>query len=618
MRLKFGYQTIIWGAYPIDRHHLNRFGRMLDVIRDAGFTGVEFFQNPKELPPYDQLTELLREKNPPLELLGLAEGSLADRVEYLSGDKSPYLYLDRELDERAREFMEDGYRIAIHPHHLGGIDSFAKAKQLLRDNPKLLCIPDSAHAAIKREDVRKEIREHLDQLAAVHIKDWRPGFGRISALYARGLTELGEGEVRDSIRDVLDYLSALPNPESTSTYTGWVVVEQDYSEGLIEDSVQRSSTWLQKGKFIGARSFVLDPEPQGSDQPEDNEWTRQIALGAHRLSSSDLNQLYERLAQAFQEAFASMGVEAVALWSRSARDDVLTLQALEPPEDVTPPETVLQVCDCWLENDEDWSADPSIKQSLGLGDKALGRRRLTIRSMWNPHVIRLVVDLFAPSDFQVPTPQRFLERTVGRAFDLHLDKIMLSNAAEVNRVSSANQDLDSFCRDLRQVIRESLNCENVAMFLTDSTGIRLEPTPGTREELNWSSENQRFYVTDDGHPTTLAWQDGEPVFTNRRGDEPDRPDKAKSWLKSDHSSRPRVLYMPVISIEKTGSLATQPRTCKVRQQAHDSCTRKASYGSQFLRGRSNRVGSHSADRDSSDTNSSTRRRRADAPPDAKP
>jgi len=548
--MRFGIQTILWGLKPAD------YSRMLDIIEDAGFEGVEFFQHPRNLPPLRELLRLLCERKRPLALLGLSGGNLKTRVAYLNQDardwcapecwnpKAPYLYVD-EWSEEAATLLKDGYQLAVHPHYLKQISSASDAFELLKKHPGLLYIPDTAHSEIKREDIIRGLSKHSDRLAAVHLKDWRPGFGRASALYARGFTELGRGTV--NLEQVLRYL------QKNIRYQGWVVVEQDYTEGLAEGSVQDSARWLARRTELRP-SLLMSPRPL--QQTEFIDQSAPITVNAvhffstQRFASQDVGQIYQRIAEALAE---SLRLKAVAIWSCSELERILTLQGLAPspqPEDasLTVAYEEFQSLDAgWL---EPAGVHPAVQEAI---DNVIGGGRafrLPVQSTWNPHQVRIVVDLFT-ENWPTPSPesQNLLSQSVARVFDTHLDRISFSSAADLNLEATLAGDERDFGSRLKSLVRRRLQCDAVALFRTDRSGTRLKPF--VSPELEWRDDlhpSECYYEDGDGQLTTLVWQSREPQFRNRKP-APAREKVSKCILPSNYKSHDRVLAMPIVDIK---------------------------------------------------------------------
>jgi inosose dehydratase len=244
--LRIGVQTISWGEKVRDVSH------MLREVRQVGYDGVELAQSPAELPGVSELLDLLESER--LVILGIAGGSLRDRLDYVGrveeelrsrmmvggyrGETSPqprpYVYVDGEYSEDWNVAFRAGVRLALHPHMFKPVQTAHEAEVLLRQHPTLELLPDTAHLQIAGSDPLEFIKSWEDRLAAIHLKDWSPLWGRSYPFYARGFCELGQGTV--DLVSVLEWVGK-------RAFQGWVVVEQDYSNDPAE-SARVSLDWL--------------------------------------------------------------------------------------------------------------------------------------------------------------------------------------------------------------------------------------------------------------------------------------------------------------------------------------------------------------------------------------
>ena len=96
--MRFGFETVLWGRRIDDLDYT------LEVIARCGYEGVEFSQHPSQifvrdgedvrpLRDVEEMLALLHKHG--LELIGLVEGSLHERMNFLQGHTEAYLYLDR-------------------------------------------------------------------------------------------------------------------------------------------------------------------------------------------------------------------------------------------------------------------------------------------------------------------------------------------------------------------------------------------------------------------------------------------------------------------------------------------------------------------------------------------
>lgn len=239
MTWKFAVHTISWGDRPLE-----------EILRDAGnagYAGVELFQHPSELGGVESIVEAFDRSD--VQLVGVAAGSFAERchlVRQIAGlrgvtldDPSlPYIYCDewRDEDSQFKDAVSEGLRIGLHPHMYKPVQTFQEAAAILKANPKVGFLPDTAHLMVAGESPASVIKELAAFLVGVHLKSWREDVGRSYHFYARGFCELGEGDV--NVEAVLDVLNE-------ASFHGWLIVELDSTSQPME-SAKRSLEWLRK------------------------------------------------------------------------------------------------------------------------------------------------------------------------------------------------------------------------------------------------------------------------------------------------------------------------------------------------------------------------------------
>jgi inosose dehydratase len=266
----FANAPLSYGAFEVTVGHgytVPSPERVLAAIGDAGYGGTELGP-----PGYLGEGEVLRERlersgldlvggfvplpltEPELDLGGLgrtldlfeAAGAGAPKP-VLADTGSPERHANPgraavdaalRLDERAWRRLVDGVRRAAEAarergfeptfHHHGGthVESPAEIERLLEDTDVGLLL-DSGHLAVAGGDPVAALRDWVERVAAVHIKDVRLDVldtvktERADTLTAwrRGLfCALGDGDV-----DLDGFCAAL----AAAGYDGWVVVEQD-------------------------------------------------------------------------------------------------------------------------------------------------------------------------------------------------------------------------------------------------------------------------------------------------------------------------------------------------------------------------------------------------------
>jgi sugar phosphate isomerase/epimerase len=233
---------------------------MLEEIKRAGYTGVEFAQHPEQLGAIDQLHKLLT--NLDLRCLGMAGGSLSERIEFvkefravansrlggniasrkatkghshLASNSQPYVYLDEWGGMSPEVALQMGVRLAVHPHMFKEIQTAFDAEKLLEKYPGLWFLPDTGHLTVAGEDVVSVLDRNYSRIEAIHLKDWTAEFGRAYQFYSRGFVGLNNGDVR--LEAIIKYLKQQRN------YRKWVVVEQDITDDPFR-SAEDSRQWL--------------------------------------------------------------------------------------------------------------------------------------------------------------------------------------------------------------------------------------------------------------------------------------------------------------------------------------------------------------------------------------
>ena len=84
--MKVGFQTILWGPRP------GNLLSVFDALAEAGFQGVEFAQRPEVLGDVVSLGTALQERR--LTCLGLAGGTLEERMDFCGDFRPQYLYIE--------------------------------------------------------------------------------------------------------------------------------------------------------------------------------------------------------------------------------------------------------------------------------------------------------------------------------------------------------------------------------------------------------------------------------------------------------------------------------------------------------------------------------------------
>ena len=268
--MRFGSQTIIYGP-RFDS--IDALDRAFAFIADAGFAGVELFQEPQEFLRLgldcQELTDKLKTRFPPRTARDVRSRPKGEEGVPWS-QREAYLYTDTFPVDEVLRTLEAGYRVALHPHTFKPIHNVEDARRWFLDprfqkywksksRPQLLIIPDTAHAKIVWDDTVETCRRFRKELAAVHIKGWNDGYGRMSQRYSRGFRPINEDDA--DVRSVLEELKldSYRNP--------WIVVEQDYSPDSAEEAIRHGAETLAQWGLPIAGKRLLQAEPRHWEEP---------------------------------------------------------------------------------------------------------------------------------------------------------------------------------------------------------------------------------------------------------------------------------------------------------------------------------------------------------------
>lgn len=235
--MRLAIHSIAWG-------HTRDLRGMLREIKAAGYSGVEFFQHPDDLGGAEAVLKMCKAEN--VEIVGTCAGSWDQRLKFVeawsdfhkipvSDGRCPYIYVDDWDESLGATALQQGFRVALHPHMYTSCQTMREADVILAKHPSLLFLPDTAHISIAGDNPVSAIEKHWSRLAGIHLKGWYSDVGRSYQFYARGFCELGHGTV--FLKDVLSLLTK-------RWLTCWIVVEQDRAENAVQ-SATASLNWLR-------------------------------------------------------------------------------------------------------------------------------------------------------------------------------------------------------------------------------------------------------------------------------------------------------------------------------------------------------------------------------------
>jgi sugar phosphate isomerase/epimerase len=238
-------------GFPLAIHSIGwgseiKLATLAAEIACAGYKGVELFQDPRKIGSAAEVYDVFTQNG--LTLVGICGGTFKERVSFVvdyshllkqhnRAAVAPYVYLDDEIDSDVKVALEDGHRIALHPHMYKLVQTMAEAESQLELYEKLLLIPDTAHLYIAGDNAVDAIKRYSARLASIHLKNWKRNVGLSFQFYGRGFCELDEGDI-----DMEAVLSAALTPMKKGV---WLVVEHDRPKDPLA-SASRSFTWINR------------------------------------------------------------------------------------------------------------------------------------------------------------------------------------------------------------------------------------------------------------------------------------------------------------------------------------------------------------------------------------
>lgn len=518
--VNIGVRTRVWGR------RLSNIEAILDLIAQQGFSGVEFSQRPEDLgvPNIDVLQQLLRERN--LVLLSLGNGSLEERCNFLGHARPIYLYIKHWDISHVPNLVERGFKPVLHPGAFSPIRRIEDALALTERYPGLSLICDTAHSVIVGEDPVQSIRNAWTKVAAVHLKDWRPDFGRNGPRYGRGFTEFGKGIVplEKVVRELL-----------TSNYPGWLVVEIEKPSQDEVFSVQMSSEWLASHRVLlhEPRLSTHRPIIQSQSNPR---YKRTLPLEAELAfrealalaTSGNMQNLYKVVISSFE---ALIPCHRIELWTCSPAQNTVALTCVLPHKQEIVPK-LLPLADSLYSVAVDRGApftrfdlaaplshslqehgNVMLKDVHSLTPSISQMVTIPLFNAENQNYPRFLLNLFPKSDEVIFTDDEifWLGKTVLISVDTVLDRLCSAASVNVSLIAGQCEELKEFLLQLRNLIQDSVSCMGVAIFLVTEgwDKLILASTTGT----DWLvPREEHFYERNEGL-TGKVWARAEPLLT---------------------------------------------------------------------------------------------------------
>jgi sugar phosphate isomerase/epimerase len=502
--MKIACQTILWGS------KIQCIEEVLSTIAAAGCKGVEISQRLNAeagIPPSEELKVLLNKYG--LELLGLGGGSLLERVNYAKNVfRDIYLYVENQ-DIKEWRLIADasihGLIPAVHPHVFRRPLNFDEAFGLLQTHPELMCVPDTAHSAIARDNFFDFVQKfaRIDRIPAVHLKDWVPLYGRSSHNYARGFIELGEGEAK--VGEFVQFLLKIK-------YAGWFVVEQDNSKFEPAESLRKSLEYLKKlGVHIDteakvAKSFNIPAIIPDASAIKD---TDKAKFYTNLIKASSKNQENFFLGVA-EEFYRISNCQHVTIWSPIIGKDWMSLLAIYPPPPqgtnyLTKTRVGESVSRETLETKQVTPYDLTLQEKKHISNNRefLKQRGITnvlsipVLNAFNPNHVLYIINLLDNK----PTPLADFDQYshfashVAILADRVLNEICAETAGHIDMFSPQPKTVREFVVALDAYIQKKFNCECVSTYLLNNIQGKME---SVSPHVKMSEEGPHLFRVDEG------------------------------------------------------------------------------------------------------------------------
>ncbi len=224
-------QTMVFGRRPDPP-------AMLEAIARAGYDGVELHQPPVLLGPPEALRRMLERVGlRPVMITG--QGPIEDRIRFAKAVGIPWIYTKGRDLGRIAEVEAAGLRFALHPHLNAPVERASQAAEVLRRFPSVGFAPDLAHLSVAGDDPEDVLREFAERIVIVHLKDWRPGWGRNRLTSRYGFRAPGRG-----VLPLERWLAVLRE----IGYGGWITIEIDRPprRETPEQAIGRARRWLRE------------------------------------------------------------------------------------------------------------------------------------------------------------------------------------------------------------------------------------------------------------------------------------------------------------------------------------------------------------------------------------
>ena len=550
--MKIGFKTRLWGS------RIKNLQKVLDLIADAGYQGIELSQRPEDIGcrDCDELWELLSERN--LTLLSINCGSVQERISFLGKYKPCYFYIRHSDIPRIPYLIKSGFTPALHPGVFSPIRRVSDALILLEEYPGLKVLCDTAHLTIAGDNPADAVHVLKDRIAAVHFKDWTPEFGRSGPRYSRGFMELGKGIVNlDQIlvqlqRDRLD---------------GWVVAEIENTYHDEFDSFISATKWFSdKGLLSGNLKNI----PKSTNNPVDKHHPVSKSFESDAKFRESLLSAVTKEPECFYRYIAQsirnlVKCDLLTVWAVSpSQEQMGLLYSTAPLMDATRSGMVIRTKDALsgicIERQASITHFDLTKDNPGEEYGYLDRKlefselipdfhnkqmiSVPIYNADHKNYTRMIINIFFQKrDFHINDDELYwCGQAVAIVADIMLDKICSVASTRVNLIAGQSSDLRVFLGNLKNLVRRTLKCDGVAIFLVNEGGDKLElfETTGT----SWTAGGiEQFYRLGEGL-TGRVWERNEALLTVDSLME--RGHKGKSEEVVGNSKQHACLWVPIV------------------------------------------------------------------------
>lgn len=423
-------------------------------------------------------------------------------------------------------------------------------------------MPDTGHMNVTGEDPVEAISGlPIDDIAAVHLKDYDPSYGRSYHRYARGFVCLGDGDV--PLDDVLKDLSS-------RGYDRWLVVEQDHAREP-ERSLRRSVRWLHdRGLMAELGPPIQMSVTEDGAAPEDELPGLGMSMGAFaqdmfHASELRLREAYEAIAKSCYKLYDACHV---SLWSCSpARNEMCWLA--DYPSYAQMEKDKLQI-------PKDSAVIGSVVNSMSVSElDIVGSERtfhwtnvakdvdgsfavtIPVPNQYNPNAIRLLVGVMTKERKGTVFYNRsahVVSADICKAVDMALDDRAAIAARKVTHHADKSATLQEFLDSLVELVRTTLVCDAVTVFLPNATGERIEVKASTRG-CHWREgtrdQDKCYRPSEINDLTAQCWLEGRTILdvNSDHTIKEATGQKPKSWdaLPDNSSGRSNLLIVPIVS-----------------------------------------------------------------------